>query len=133
VKDLRRLSAASTTVAPSEASSTVGSAPVSPSGLNSDNDYSPKKSIQRTTVLPPTPQPVVPIELLQPIATPQIASDTLASTKPSAHMPIVRQNSDAPPSGTKTSRVFACVVDTANTLSRKAKRQAAKPRKEARA
>ena len=133
MKNSRRLSALSTTVAPSEASGTVGSAPASPPSLNSDNGYSPKKRIQHTTILPPTPQPVVPIELSRHIANPQTASDTPASADPSAHTPIVRQNSDTPSSGTRRSRVFARVVDAANTLSRKAKRQAAKPHKDARA
>jgi hypothetical protein len=128
-RDSRRLSAASTMVALSETSGTVGSAPVSPSGLNSDSGYSSEKGPQRTTALPPlSRQPAVLVGLPPRITVPQMANDAAASANLSGHTPIVRQNTDAPSSDTKKSGMLRRV---ANTFSRKAKRQAAKARTEA--
>jgi hypothetical protein len=126
--DSRRLSAASTMVALSEASGTVRSVPVSPSGLNSDDGYSPEKGQRRMTALPPpSPQSAVLVEFPQPITAPQTANDA-ASANLSDHTPIVRQNTDTPSSDTKKSGMLTRV---ANKFGRKAKQHAAKARTEA--
>jgi hypothetical protein len=116
-------------VALSEASGTVGSAPVSPSGLNFNNGYSPEKGPQRATALPPpSPQSAVLVEFPQTATAPQTANDAAASENLSGHTPVVRQNTDTPSSDTKKSGMLNRV---ANTFSRKAKRQAVKARTEA--